>query len=245
MITDPAAVFFVLAAVVAAAVALERRVRAFRALGAALVGILLAMVLSNTGVIPGESAAYAFLAGPGVGAGIVLILLGVDVRSVAQAGPRMLAAFGVGAVGSVAGATAAALLLADMIGPETWKLGGQYTATYTGGGVNFAAVGAALDTSGELFAAGIAADVIVTAMWMATCLAAPVVFSRAARRAAFGAEGEGADSADPGSAAAGLYSSGGSLGLFDVSALGALVLGTLWASDVLGRVPRRFRASCG
>ena len=74
-------------------------------------------------------------------------------------------------------AATAAFLLAGAIGDETWKLAGQYTATYTGGGVNFAAVGAALETSGELFTAGIAADVTMTAIWMATCLTVPVVFA--------------------------------------------------------------------
>ena len=178
MITNPTAVFFLLAAAVAVAVALEIRSKVFRALGSALVGILLGMILSNTGVIPGESPAYDFLAGPAVSAGIILILLTVDIRSVAKAGPRMLAAFVIGGVGSALGASVAALVLADAIGPETWKLAGQYTATYTGGGVNFAAVGAALETSGELFAAGIAADVTMTAIWMAICLTVPILFSR-------------------------------------------------------------------
>ncbi|MBT6887653.1 MAG: DUF819 family protein, partial [Gemmatimonadales bacterium] len=138
MIRDPTAVFFVLAAIVAVAVTLESRYKTFQALGSALVGILGGMLLSNIGIIPGESYAYVFLGGAGVSAGIVLILLTVDVRSVIQAGPRMLAAFGIGALGSAIGATVAALLLADSIGPETWKLAGQYAATYTGGGVNFA-----------------------------------------------------------------------------------------------------------
>ena len=134
MITDPTAVFFVLTAVVAVAITLELRTKVFRALGSALVGILLGMVLSNAGIIPGESPAYDFLRGPGVYAGIILILLTVDVRSVVEAGPTMLAAFAVGAVGSAVGASLSAVLLADAIGPETWKLAGQYTATYTGGG---------------------------------------------------------------------------------------------------------------
>ena len=89
----------------------------------------------------------------------------------------MFAAFTLGGLGSALGASIAALLLAGAIGDETWKLAGQYTATYTGGGVNFAAVGAALETSGELFTAGIAADVTLTAIWMATCLTVPVVFA--------------------------------------------------------------------
>jgi uncharacterized membrane protein len=181
MITDPTAVFFLLASCVTLALFLEARTRIFGALGSALLGILFGMVLSNLGIIPGTSPAYDFLAGPAVSAGIVLILLTVDVRSVVQAGPRMLGAFALGAVGTATGATLAALLVADAIGPETWKLAGQYTATYTGGGVNFAAVGAALDTSGELFAAGIAADVTMTAIWMAICLTVPVVFAAGRR----------------------------------------------------------------
>lgn len=249
MITDPTAVFFVLAAVVAAAVTLERRTRVFGALGAALVGILLGMLLSNTGVLPGVSPAYDFLGGPGVYAGIILILLTVDVRSIVEAGPTMLAAFGVGALGSALGASLAAFLLADAIGPETWKLAGQYTATYTGGGVNFAAVGAAVETSGELFAAGIAADVAVTAVWMATCLTVPVVFARskAGGRSERARSGDAVGSRDAekevdekrGDGAAPslhdmLYSSVGEIRLHDLAVMVLIVLGTLLVSDWLG-----------
>lgn len=244
MITDPTAVFFVLAGVVAVAIALERHTRVFAALGSALVGILLGMLLSNTGVLPGASPAYDFLGGPAVYAGIILILLTVDVRSVVQAGPTMLAAFAVGAVGSALGASLAALALSGAIGDETWKLAGQYTATYTGGGVNFAAVGAALETSGELFAAGIAADVMMTAVWMAACLTVPVLF------AARGAGGRGVTEAaedarvavDGGREDDGaglhrmLYSSVGAIGLSDIALMAAIVLGTLWLSDWLGVV---------
>ncbi|MDX1493283.1 MAG: DUF819 family protein [Longimicrobiales bacterium] len=248
MITNPTAVFFLLATVVAVAVLLEIRVRLFRALGSALVGILLGMLLSNTGVIPGESPAYDFLGGPAVSAGIILILLTVDIKSVAKAGPKMLGAFVVGGIGSALGASAAALLLADAIGPETWKLAGQYTATYTGGGVNFAAVGAALDTSGELFAAGIAADVTMTAIWMAICLTVPVVFARrngpredprleeAGDYAAQSGVGEPEEDDDDPSLHRMLYSSVGAIELHDLAFMAAIVLGTLWASDWLGTV---------
>lgn len=232
MITDPLAVFAVLAAVVAVALWLEQRFRFFRAFGAALVGILLGMALSNGGLIPGTSAAYDFLVGPAVSAGIILILLSVDIRTVAEAGPRMLAAFAIGALGSAVGSAVGALLLSGMVGPETWKLAGQYAATYSGGGANFAAVGAALGTSSELFAAGIAADVIVTAVWMATCLAVPVLLSRRS------AAPEGSEPEEIGHAAAAgkLYASAGAVSLMDVSLLVVIVLGTLWLSGVLGQV---------
>jgi uncharacterized membrane protein len=239
MITDPTSVFFVLAAVVAVAIVLELRTRFFRALGSALVGILLGMLLSNVGLIPGESSAYDFLAGPGVSAGIVLILLTVDIRSVAKAGPTMLLAFVIGALGSAAGASLSALLLAADIGPETWKLAGQYTATYTGGGVNFAAVGAALETSGELFAAGIAADVTMTAVWMAICLTVPVAFASRARGSAARAEEDTAEHVDEGHGPALhdlLFSSVNAIHVKDLSLMAAVVFGTLMAADWLAEV---------
>jgi len=247
VIVDTTAVLCILAAVVAVAVALEARYKPFRALGSALVGILLGMLLSNTGIIPGDSPAYVFLAGPAVSAGIVLILLTVDVRTVIQAGPRMLAAFAVGALGSAVGASVAAFVLVDSIGPETWKLAGQYTATYTGGGVNFAAVGAALGTSGDLFAAGIAADVIVTAIWMAACLTVPVLFAgRVVQRAAAGAASGATSVLSPAPASGDdaerstlhemLYSSVGSVALLDVAVMVVVVLSTLWISGVLGEM---------
>jgi uncharacterized membrane protein len=229
---------FVLALVVLVAVRLEVHFRLFRSLGAALVSILLAMLLANIGVLPGTSPAYDFLAGPAVSAGIVLILLSVNLRTVVDAGPRMLGAFGMGALGTVAGTVVAALALSGAIGGETWKLAGQYTATYTGGGANFAAVGAALDTSGELFAAGIAADVIVTAIWLATCLAVPVIWGArgdstgdSSRVAGPGAEGEAA--AKPGGLAGRLYESVGAVSLTDVAGLLTLVMGTLLVSEWL------------
>jgi len=65
-----------------------------------------------------------------------------------------------------------------LVGPETWKLSGQFTGTYTGGGANFAALGRAFDTSPDLFSAATAADVIITAIWMMVCLAVPVLLGR-------------------------------------------------------------------
>ena len=239
---------FALALVVLVAVRLEVRFRLFRSLGAALVSILLAMLLANVGVLPGTSPAYDFLAGPAVSAGIVLILLSVDLRTVVEAGPRMLGAFGMGALGTVAGTLVAALALSGAIGAETWKLAGQYTATYTGGGANFAAVGAALDTSSELFAAGIAADVIVTAIWLAACLAVPVIWGarggpKGRADGAGGAAAEnrvGAESGivlatpgQPGGLAGRLYESVGTVSLTDLAGLLTLVTGTLLASEWL------------
>ena len=104
MVTNPFSVFLILAGIVLLAIHLEARYKLFRALSAALVGILFAMVLSNIGIIPGDSLAYDVLIDPGVSLGIVLILLGVNIKTIRQAGPVMFAAFGLGALGTAVGA---------------------------------------------------------------------------------------------------------------------------------------------
>lgn len=239
MITDPVAVLLTLAVVVYIALRLEERYTVFRSLGSALVGILLGMVLSNLGVLPGESRTYEFLFGPGVSLGIALILLSVDVRSVIRAGPRMLAAFGIGALGTAVGATIAGLTMAPSIGPETWKLTGQYTGTYIGGGMNFAALGQALGTSSDLFTAAVAADVIVTAIWMAACLAVPVLLARGGPPAVAVAAGTPPPSGDePVTLERALHNSGRPVPLAHAAALVAIAVGAVWgAGQLAARIP--------
>ena len=187
MIKDPFAVLVVLTAVVYISIQLARNIKVFRALGSVLVAILLAMALSNAGLLPDKSPIYEFLASTGVSVAIVLILLTVDLRSVFSAGPQMLAAFFIGAIGTALGASSAALLLSDSVGPETYKLAGQYTGTYMGGGVNFAALGEYFETSSDMFSAAVAADVAITAIWLIACLSIPLLLSRGKHD--FGVEG--------------------------------------------------------
>ncbi len=240
MISDPVAVLVVLAGIVYVAVSLEERYHWAKSLGSALLGILMGMVLSNTGVLPGENETYRFLVGPGVSVGIVLILFSVDVRTVFSAGPSMMAAFGIGAVGTALGAMTGGLLWSGMVGPETWKLSGQFTGTYTGGGVNFAALGEALGTRPDLFTAGIAADVIITAIWLAVCLTVPVAFARWNPRGT-PPETEGSEpvdgaaaTSDNGSLERTLYASRRAMKLSDIAALVTLGIGTVWAAERIG-----------
>jgi uncharacterized membrane protein len=232
MIEDPFAVFLALAAVVFVAIQLERYVGVFRSLGAALVGILLAMLLSNIGILPGTSPTYEFLMGTGVNLAIALILLSVDLGSVLKAGSGMLAAFGIGALGTAVGAITGGLLLSGFVGPETWKLAGQFTGTYTGGGANFAALGRAFETSADLFSAATAADVIVTAVWMAACLAVPVLLGRPK-------QGQETPVDGPSSAEGQLtlertlQNSVKPVSLGDTAALVAIAVGAVWGADQL------------
>ncbi|MBK5255044.1 MAG: DUF819 family protein [Vicinamibacteria bacterium] len=238
-ITDPVAILFILALVVLGSIWLEKQGSIFKKLGSAATVILIALVLSNLAVIPGESPVYDFLMGRGVLAGIVLILLNVNLGSIRAAGRPMLVAFALGAMGSALGAVLMAAVLRPAIGPDTWKLSGQFTGTYIGGGMNFAAIGQALETRSDLFAAGIAADVIVTAIWLVACLVipemvAPQVASQK-KTLAIATEEAGPAASDLG---AQLETSGAPMTLTDFAGLTTITLGTITASEALaGLVP--------
>ncbi len=147
----------------------------------------------------------------------------------------MLKAFGIGAVGTAIGSTIMAIFLFPSIGPETWKLSGQFTGTYTGGGLNFAAIGQALGTSSDLFSAAIAADVIVTAIWMMTCLTVPVIFSRRlkAKNRAVQTDKPSSPNGEKFTLERSLYSSGQPVILSHIAALVALAIGSMWFAGVL------------
>jgi uncharacterized membrane protein len=231
MITDPLAVLVVLAAIVWLSLWLEDRFRFLRSLGAALMGILFGMALSNSGVLAGSSSMYDFLQDTGVSLGIVLILSSIDLRTIVSAGPSMLAAFGLGAAGTAVGALVSALVLAPAIGEETWKLSGQFTGTYVGGGMNFAALGQALGTTSDLFTAAMAADVILTAVWMAICLLVPVVLGHGITA---GEAPRGSDE-EPETLERQLNTSIQAIPIGNAAALVLVALGAVWLSGLLGR----------
>ena len=231
--TDTILVASALAAIVLGALWLERNVRFVAKIGAAATTILIALLLSNVGLLPGSSPVYDFLLGRAVIAGIILILLNVRLSSIRDAGGTMLAAFGIGAVGSSAGAVIMGLLVNKALGQETWKLGGQFTATYIGGGMNYAAVGQELATRADLFSAGIAADVIVTAFWLVACLIVPELFPRSSRVPEAMPSNEMPMASGAPNLASQLQSSGVPLTLTDFAGLATVTLATIWASEAL------------
>ena len=216
---------------------LADRVALFKRVGTAALSILLALVLSNSGVLPACRRCTTSWWGPGVLAGIVLVLLSVNLTTVRDAGWPMLAAFALACVASIVGAVIMATILHSSIGEETWKLSGQFTATYIGGGMNFAAVGRELGTRSDLFAAGIAADVIVTAFWLLACLTIPEFLSKRTAKPAVTSAATVQQSGEARPALDILLgSSGRPMTLMDFAGLAAVTFGTMAAADLLTAV---------
>ena len=223
MIQDPFGIFLALAAAVFLAVWLEGRYRFFRAMSAGLMCLVFGMVLSNSGLLPGDAEAYYQLGNIWVNAAIVLVLLNVDLRTVRDAGKSMLGAFGLGALGTMLGTMVAFLLLSDAVGGEAWKLTGQFTGTYIGGGANFYALAGAFGTDPNVMSAAVAADVIVTVAWLATCLIVPALL--------YGGQLDPVRRGDaPMTLEQRLKESGESLRMMDFFGLAAITLGAMVAA---------------
>lgn len=178
MMSDPALLAAVIAAITALAFWLDLRFRWGRTVGASMLVILFGALLSNLGLVPFDSPVYDAITGPVTSLAIVWLLFAVDVRDLRDAGPAMVLAFGIAVVATAIGAALAGLLFAGSFGGDGWKLAGVMTGTYAGGSLNFVAVGRALDFPPALFAAATASDNVMTAVWFAVTLSAATWLGR-------------------------------------------------------------------
>ncbi len=258
MIRSPLALGAVIALVTALAFWLDHRVPALSKVGASLMVIVFGAVLSNLGLVPLHSPVYTIVSGPITSLAIAWLLLAVHIGDLRKAGPRMLGAFGLAVFGTIVGVAVSTALLAGRFGDETWRLAGAFTGTYTGGSLNFVAVGRALKIPSVLFAGATAADNLTTGIWMAACLLLPVWLARLypfpipaledgigageAARTAAAAEGPaGAGPADEGPAAPKTVAEGAhpffspaSISALDMARLVAVGLVLLAAAHIVG-----------
>jgi len=171
-----------LAAVIAVAAALafwlDRHVKALSKVGASLLVLVIGALLSNFGIVPAASPVYDAIAGPVTSLAIAWLLLSVNLGDLKLAGPRMLAAFGLAVLGIGVGAMVAAVVLGPTLNGNGWLLAGVFTGTYTGGSVNFVAVGQGLGLPPRLWAGVTAADALTTGIWMAATLVLPLWIGR-------------------------------------------------------------------
>ena len=174
MITGALPLAAVLAAATVLAFWLDYRVPAFGKVGASLLALVLGAILSNAGLIPGSSPVYDTIAGPVTLLAIAWLLLAVNLSDLKRAGPRMVGAFGLAALGTALGAFVGAFVFAGFLGENTWKLAGTLTGTYSGGSLNFVAVGNGVGLPASLFAGATAADATTTAIWLAATLLLPI-----------------------------------------------------------------------
>ncbi len=158
----------------AAFAAWAERTRLGHRLSGVLVAILLAMVLSNVRLIPASSPTYDTVLEYLIPIAIPLLLFDANLRRILRDTGKMLIGFGIGTVGTVIGVLVGSRLIA--LGPDGPALSGMFASTYIGGGLNFFAVAQATGfESGGQMASSIAADVLMTAVYIIAVMALPSV----------------------------------------------------------------------
>ena len=145
--------------------------------GARLSGCLVTMgvtfVLSNLRILPAVGAVpydvtWSYL----VPLAIPLLLLRADLRRILREAGPTLAAFAIGAAGTVLGTIVAYRVVP--LGESGWQLAAIFSATYVGGSMNYAAAAEAVGLrGGDLLTAGVAADNLVMALYFLVLFALP------------------------------------------------------------------------
>jgi uncharacterized membrane protein len=157
----------------AIAIWLEQSYRWAARLSGPVLALLIAMVLSNTRVMPGASAAYDFVGDWLVPLAIPLLLFRANLREIILTGGRVFAVFHLSAIGTVIGTALAVWMLRSRIGsPETEQAAGMMAGSYIGGGVNFMAIKTSFDVPESIANPLIVADNFVMAGMFVVMLAA-------------------------------------------------------------------------
>lgn len=179
LIDSPVGVMAVLVAVVSFWFWLEKKSqwRVFDYLPPLIFIYATPVILSNTGLIPFENAAYDFLRHYGLPIFICLMLIKVDVVGALRIMGKGVFVMLIGTVGVVLGGFLAYALGQAIVTPEgfplnfplpedSWKTFGTLAGSWIGGTGNMTAAHAALDGSGQDMTMAAAADQMVYLVWL-------------------------------------------------------------------------------
>ena len=191
LITTPVGVMAVLVAVVSFWFWLEKKSnwKVFNFLPPLIFIYATPVLLSNTGLIPFESAAYDFLRMYGLPVFICLMLINVDVLGAVRIMGKGVFVMLIGSVGVVLGGFIAYTLGQSITTPEgfpvqfplpedSWKAFGTLSGSWIGGTGNMTAAHAALEGTGEHMTMAAAADQMVYLIWLPLLLGSKAFAAR-------------------------------------------------------------------
>ncbi|MBC7570813.1 MAG: DUF819 family protein [Spirosoma sp.] len=211
----------------------------FRHIGTALLVIVVTAIEANLGLIPTTATPvydtiFSYLAP----FALFLLLLGVNLKDLKQAGLPTLTMYLIGSAGTIIGVLVSVWVFSarESVGPLFYALAGMFTGTYIGGSVNFHAVALhyGVSKAGNLFIAATAADNIITTLWMVATLTLPRLLQRRfpRQRTATSLPNLAATTGRPIDA----YSDSETMTPYDLGLLMSLGLGAIWVSQQLATV---------
>lgn len=154
---------FVLVAATSA-IFIEQRYKWASKVPGAVIALLIAIAASNLKIIPTDAPTYDIVWGYIVPLAIPLLLFKTNIQSLIKESWKLLLLFLVSSMATMIGTVIAFLALRRYI-PELDKISGMISASYSGGGVNYAAMSAKLEPSESINAATIVADNMMMAFY--------------------------------------------------------------------------------
>lgn len=151
---------------------LEQRYQWASTISGAIIALVGAMVLSNFKVIPTSSPVYDTVWDYIVPLSIPLLLFSSNIMKIWKESRRLLIIFFIASIGTMIGTLVAFIVLNQWI-PYLNKIGAMMTGSYTGGGVNFAALSSKLETPGDMVSSTVVADNSVMALYFMLLIALP------------------------------------------------------------------------
>lgn len=177
LIQHPMGVLTVLLAVLALIFLAEQHPvgrRLFKVIPLLVFAYFVPTVLSNVGVIPTQSEAYAFVKTYLLPASLVLLVLAVDVPAITRLGRNAVVLFLVGTLGIIIGGPLAYLALGWLVpaelGEQAWKGLAALSGSWIGGSANFVAIGESVGAQSDTLSMLVVVDVGVSNVWTAVLL---------------------------------------------------------------------------
>lgn len=166
------ALWTILIVFVAISIYLEQNYKWASKLTGPIIGLILAIIASNTNFIPIESPVYDSVYTYCVPVSVALLLLKSDIRKIFKETGQAIKAFHIGALGTLVGSFLAYFIFKNFL-PEAAKMSAVMTGSYTGGGVNLFALVDTYKPSSDILGAYIVADNVIMAIFIFLCLTIP------------------------------------------------------------------------
>jgi uncharacterized membrane protein len=173
LLHDPMSVFAFLAGLVAAIFWLSgvpRLKRLFTYLPPVIFVYFLPMISTTLGITPPASAAYDFTTRYFLPVALFLLMISVDLKSVARLGPMALVMMSAGTVGIILGGPLALALFGHWLPSDAWQGFAALSGSWIGGTANMVAIAESVGTPPSAFNPVIVVDTVVGYGWMGVLL---------------------------------------------------------------------------
>ncbi|MCH8494596.1 MAG: DUF819 family protein [Balneolales bacterium] len=117
------------------------------------------------GIIPSDAPLYPHIMGFVLPASLLLLTLSIDLKGIYNLGPKALLLFFSATAGIIIGGPIALLIFQSHLPDDIWQGFAALAGSWTGGGVNFVAVGMAVGATESMLGMMVIVDVVVAYTW--------------------------------------------------------------------------------